>query len=83
MIPLRPNRPAGLPSAKALQFATDAVCRLSILSENELHPVTGVQAFQLAYLLTAYSIVPTDRPHTSSTQSRQSNIPICAIEIAR
>jgi hypothetical protein len=71
MISFRPNRPAGLPSAKALQFATDAVCRLSILSERELHPVTEDQALQLAYLLTAYGLVPTDRPHTSSTQPRQ------------
>jgi len=55
VIPLRTD---GLPSAKALQFATDAVCRVRVLPETELHPEIGDQALQLAYLLTAYGLVP-------------------------
>ena len=60
MIPLRPRRPACLPSAKALQFATDAVCQVSVLPDTELHPEIADQALQLAYLLTAYGLVPTE-----------------------
>jgi hypothetical protein len=68
VIPLRPRRTADLPSAKALQFATDAVCRVSVLPKTELHPEIGDQALQLAYLLTAFGLVPTE-PQKHSTRS--------------
>ena len=58
--PLRPRRPPGLPSAKALHFATEVVCRVSVLPETQLHPEIDDQVLQLAYLLTAYGLVPTE-----------------------
>jgi hypothetical protein len=58
MATLRPNWPAGLPSPQALQTATDALARQYVLSETMLHPMVNGQALELAYLMTAYGLVP-------------------------
>jgi hypothetical protein len=74
MTPLRPNWPAGLPSPKVLQIATDAVCRLYVLPETELHPVTGDQSLQLAYLLTAYGLAPTEPQFPAAPSDMMGNV---------
>jgi hypothetical protein len=56
---LRPNWPAGLPSPQAVQTANEALCRCYVLPETLLHPVVVSQAIELAYLLSAYGLVPT------------------------
>ena len=60
MAALRPNWPTGLPSPQALQAATDALRRQYVVPETVLHPVIVRQALDLAYLLTAYSMVPAE-----------------------
>lgn len=57
MAALRPNWPIGLPTPKALQTATDALCRQYVLPETMQHPVVVSQALELAYLLSAYDLV--------------------------
>ena len=61
MATLRPNWPPGLPSPEALLTATDALRRKYVLSGTVLHPVIAGQAIELAYLLSAYGLVPTER----------------------
>jgi hypothetical protein len=61
MATLQPNWPAGLPSPQALQIASDALARQYVLSETMLHPMINSLALELAYLLTAYGLVPGPR----------------------
>lgn len=68
MTMLRPNWPSGLPSPRALQIATDALCVQYAWSETMVHPVVIGQAIELAFLLSAYDLVPAD-PHAATTQS--------------
>jgi len=46
----------GMPSAKALKMATDAVNRLYVLPETREHPVIRAECLQLAYLIQAYDL---------------------------
>ena len=59
MTPLRPVWPAGLPSPEALQMATEALGQHYVLAETLQEPVVVAEAIQLAYLLSAYGLVPT------------------------
>ena len=59
MTPLRPVWPAGLPSPEALQMATEALGQHYVLAETLQAPVVVAEAIQLAYLLSAYGLVPT------------------------
>ena len=61
MTPLRPVWPAGLPSLEALQMATDALGQHYVLPETRQEPVVVGEAIKLAYLLSAYGLVPTQR----------------------
>jgi hypothetical protein len=65
---LRPNWPAGLPSPDALQTATEALSRHYVLAETLLEPVVLGEAIELAYLLSAYGLVPT-QPQTAAEPS--------------
>jgi hypothetical protein len=58
MTMLRPNWPSGLPSPRALQVATDALCGQYAWPETMVHPVVIGQAIELAFLLSAYDLVP-------------------------
>ncbi len=68
MATLRPNWPVGLPSPQALQIATDAMCRQYVLAETMLHKVVIAQALELAYLLSAYGLVPQE-PQPAALQT--------------
>jgi hypothetical protein len=52
----------------ALQTATDALRRLYILPATMEHPVVFSQALELAYMLSAYGLVP-DEEHPEALQS--------------
>jgi hypothetical protein len=67
MATLRPNWPPGLPSPQALQEATNELCRQYVLPGTVLHPVLVRQALELAYLLTAYGLVPAE-PQPAAAQ---------------
>jgi hypothetical protein len=60
MTPLQFNWPAVVASPSALRTATNALCRHYILPETLLHPVVIDQARELARLLSAYGLVPTE-----------------------
>ena len=62
MTPLRTEWPAGLPSPEALQTAIDALSRRYIRAETARHPVVVDRARELALLLSAYGLVPTEPP---------------------
>ena len=68
MTSLRPNWPAGLPCPDALQMATEALGQHYVLTETLLEPVVLSEAIQLAYLLSAYGLVPT-QPQTAAEPS--------------
>ena len=55
-----PGLPMGLPSPQALQMATDAIGRHFVLPETRQHPVIKSAAMELAYLLMAYGLVPSE-----------------------
>ena len=67
MTPLRPVWPAGLPSPEALQMATEALGQHYVLAETLQEPVVVAEAIQLAYLLSAYGLVPT-QPRSVAAQ---------------
>lgn len=48
--------PFGVPLAKALEMATDAVTRLYVLPETKGHPVIRTECLELAYLIQAYDL---------------------------
>ena len=48
--------PLGMPSAKALQIATEAVRRHYVLPETMRHSVVSAECLQLAYLIQAYGL---------------------------
>jgi hypothetical protein len=68
MTPLRPVWPAGLPSPEALKMATEALGQHYVLPETLREPVVVAEAIQLAYLLSAYGLVPT-QPRPAAAQS--------------
>ncbi len=74
---LGPDRPMGLPSAQAMQIATDAVCRHYVVPETMQHPAVLSQCRRFAYLLMAYGLVPT-KPAAPTAQSIISAKPLAA-----
>ena len=76
MATLRPNWPIGLPTPKALQTATDALCQRYVLPETMLHPVVVSQALELAYLLSAYGLVPEELPEAPQLAAAKSGITV-------
>ncbi len=63
----------GMPSAKALQMATEAVRRRYVLPETMEHPVVRAECLQLAYLIQAYGLAsrpPEARPAPEATAHR-------------
>jgi hypothetical protein len=74
MATLRPNWPIGLPTPKALQTATEALCRHYALPETMLHPVVASQALELAYLLSAYGLVAEEPPEAPQFVAANSDI---------
>ena len=66
MATLRLNWPAGLPAPETVQAARDEISRRFILPETVSHPVLVEQAIELAYLLSAYGLVPDEtEPRTA------------------
>ena len=70
MKPLGTKWPAGLPSPQALQTAVDALSRRYVQPETALHPVVIDQARELALLLSAYGLVPTEPQPLASRSGR-------------
>lgn len=65
--------PLGMPLARALEIATDAVNRLYVLPETREHPVTRAECLQLAYLIQAYDLAsrpPEPHPAPKTTAGR-------------
>jgi hypothetical protein len=60
MTPFPPNWLASQPSPQALQTATDALRRRYVLPETMHHPAVAVQVLELASLLSAYGLIPTE-----------------------
>jgi hypothetical protein len=68
MATLRPYWPAGPPAPVTVQAARDEISRHFILSETTSHPVFVEQAIELAYLLSAYGLVPDEtEPRTAQS----------------
>jgi hypothetical protein len=70
MKPIGTKWPAGLPSPQALQTAIDVLSRRYVQPETALHPVVIDQARELALLLSAYSLVPTEPQPLASRSGR-------------
>jgi hypothetical protein len=78
MTPLQFNWPVVVASSpSALRTATNALCRHYILPETLLHPVVIDQADELARLLPAYGLVPTE-PQPVTPQELGRGIPLPA-----
>lgn len=63
----------GMPSARALEMATDAVNRLYVLPETREHPVIRAQCLQLAYLIQAFDLASRSQeahPEPNTTAGR-------------
>jgi hypothetical protein len=76
MTRLRNKSPAGLPSPEALQTAIDTLSRRHIQPETALHPVVLDQARELALLLSAYGLVPTEPPLAAERGARHAADPV-------
>ena len=88
MATLRPKWPAGLPDPHVVQAATDAIGGQFVVAESTSHPVVVSQAIELAYLLSAYGLVPNEPRRTATpkcfdrlgpTSSERRSVPIAAV----
>ena len=88
MVSIRPKWPAGLPDPHVVQAATEAIGGHFVLAESMSHPVVVSQVIELAYMLAAYGLVPSepqciarpkcfDRPGSTFPERRSLSIAAC------
>ena len=85
--------PLGMPSAKALQIAAEAVRRHYVVPETTRHSVVRAECLQLAYLIQAYGLAsrppethPTSKVaagHWAACQDDPPLVPDRARQVAR